>query len=61
MQQHRFLGPNIIFAENLPDDGTLIPKHVAVGTWYEVCFVICFIVFWLVHFVWFFNREYKKI
>jgi len=23
-------------AEKLPDDGTLMPKHVGVGTWYEV-------------------------
>jgi hypothetical protein len=27
----------------LPDDGTSLPKHVAVGIWYEVCFVIYFI------------------
>jgi hypothetical protein len=30
---------------NLPDDGTLVPKRVAVGTWYEVYFVavlLCF-------------------
>jgi len=33
------------FAEKLPDDGTLMPKYVGVGIWYEVCFVICFIVF----------------
>jgi hypothetical protein len=26
-------------AEKLPDDGTLVPKHVGVGTWYEVCFL----------------------
>ena len=25
-----------------PHDGTLVSKHVGVGTWYEVCFVICF-------------------
>ena len=23
-----------------PDDGTLVPKHVGVGTWYEVGFVM---------------------
>jgi hypothetical protein len=31
--------------EKLPDDGTLVPKHVGVGTWYEVRFVMCFILF----------------
>jgi len=25
-------------AAELPDDGTLVSKHVGVGTWYEVCF-----------------------
>jgi hypothetical protein len=24
----------------LPNDGTLVSKHVAIGTWYKVCFVI---------------------
>ena len=38
-------------ADKLPDDGTLLPKHVGVDTWYLVCFVIRFIVFLLVHFV----------
>ena len=33
------VGPTDL-AEKLPDDGTLVPKHVAVGTWYELCFVI---------------------
>jgi len=28
----------------------LLPKHVGVGTWYEACFVICFIVLQLVLF-----------
>jgi len=32
-------------AEELPDDGTLVPKYVGVGIWYEVCFVTYFIVF----------------
>jgi len=27
-------------AEKLPDDGTLVPKHVTVGTCYDLCFVI---------------------
>jgi len=31
--------------ENLPDNDTLVPKHVGAGTWYEVCFVICCTVF----------------
>ena len=29
----------------LTNDVTLVPKHVGVGTWYEVRFVIYFIVF----------------
>jgi hypothetical protein len=29
-------------AEKLPDDSTLVPKYVGVGTGYDVCFVICF-------------------
>jgi hypothetical protein len=42
----------IFIAEKLPDDGTLVPKHV-VGfvTRYEVCFVICFVVFKPAYFV----------
>jgi hypothetical protein len=32
MQQYRSLGPNSIFAENLPDEGTFMQKYVAVGT-----------------------------
>jgi hypothetical protein len=31
-QQQRFLIPTNIFVENLPYDGNLMPKHVAVGT-----------------------------
>jgi len=31
-------------AEKLLDDGTLVPKHVGVGTCYGVCFVIYFII-----------------
>ena len=30
--------------DKLPDDGTLVPKHVGVGTCYEVCFVTYFVV-----------------
>jgi hypothetical protein len=26
-------------ADKQPDDDTLVPKYVAVGTWYEVCFM----------------------
>jgi len=33
------------FAEKLPDGSTLVLNHVGVGTWYEVCFVICCVVF----------------
>ena len=28
-----------------PDDDTLVPKHVGVGTCCEVCFMVCFIIF----------------
>ena len=45
MDQRTFVG------DKLPDDCTLVPKHVAVGTLNEVYFVMCFIVFYLVHFV----------
>jgi len=38
-------------AEKLPEDGTLVPKHVGAGTLYEVCFVIYFISMQLVHYV----------
>ena len=38
-------------ADKLPEDDTLMPKHVAVGTECVVHFVISFIVLWLVHFV----------
>ena len=31
--------------EQLPDDTSLVPKHVGVGTWYELRFVIYIIVF----------------
>jgi hypothetical protein len=34
----------LFIVDKLPEDDTLVPKHVAVGTWYEVCFVICFII-----------------
>jgi len=34
-----------------PENGTLVPKHAGVGTLYEVCFMIYFIVFYVVHFV----------
>ena len=33
------------FFDKLPDDATLMLTHVGIGTWYEVCFVISFIVF----------------
>jgi hypothetical protein len=29
----------------IPEYGTLVPKHVAVGTECEVCYMICFVVF----------------
>ena len=31
--------------DKFPDNGTLVPKHVGVATWYEVCFVIFCTVF----------------
>ena len=34
----------------IPDDGTLVPKHVGVDTWYEVCFGVRFITFQWVQF-----------
>ena len=48
-------------AEKLPDDGTVFPKHLRVGTWYEVCPVICFTVFKFVRFLVFKNMECKKM
>jgi hypothetical protein len=42
---HQVLDLRNFVVDKLPVDGTLGPKHVAVGIWYEVCFVICFIVF----------------
>jgi hypothetical protein len=32
-------------ADKLPDDGSLVPRHVGSGAGYEVCFVIYFTVF----------------
>jgi len=32
-----------------PEDGTTVPKHVAVGTYHELCFVSCI----LLHFIYF--------
>jgi len=31
--------------DRLPDDGTLVPKHVVVGARYKVSVVVCFGVF----------------
>jgi hypothetical protein len=51
-----------IDADKLPDDGTLMSRHVGDDTCYEVCFVICFTVFAFAQFVRFFLRiEYKNI
>jgi hypothetical protein len=36
--------------DKLPDDNTLVPKHVGVDTGYEVRFMVCFVVFQLVQF-----------
>jgi hypothetical protein len=35
--------------DKLSDDDNLVPKHVGAGTWYEVSFAVCFIVFQLLH------------
>jgi len=35
----------------IPEDGTLVPKHVGVGTSHELCFMTCLIVLYLVHFL----------
>jgi len=32
----------------LPDDGTLVSKHIGFGTYDELCCIVCFIVFYLV-------------
>jgi len=40
-----YFGLNDPVAHKLPDDGTLMPKHVGVGTQCAVYFMICFIVF----------------
>jgi len=32
----------ILCFQKLPDDGTLVPKHVAVGTQYEVGIMMCY-------------------
>jgi hypothetical protein len=42
---HHVLDLRTFVVDKPPVDGTLVPKHVAVGVLYEVCFVICFIVF----------------
>ena len=39
--------------DKFPDNGTLVFENVAVGTWYEMCFVICFAVFLIIAFCWF--------
>ena len=39
----------------LPEDGTLVPKHVGVGTYHELCFIICILLYciecicWLIY------------
>ena len=48
-------------ADKLPDNDTLMSRHVGDGTCYEVCCVICFTVFAFVHFVGFLRIEYKNM
>jgi hypothetical protein len=43
------VGPTNFAVDKIPDNGALLPKHVGVGMWYEVCFMICFIVFLIIH------------
>jgi hypothetical protein len=45
------LGLPSFVCNKLPVNGTVVPKHVAVGTGYEVGFMICFVVFCFVRFV----------
>jgi hypothetical protein len=45
------LGVRSFVVNEMPEDGTLVPEYVGAGTSYEVCFMICFIVFYLVDFV----------
>jgi hypothetical protein len=48
-------------AEKLPNDGTLVPKHVVgFGARYEVYFVICFVVFKPANFVGFQKYRTQK-
>jgi cytosine/uracil/thiamine/allantoin permease len=41
----------IFAADELPENSILVSKHIRVGTQCEVYFMICFIVFYVVHFV----------
>ena len=29
----------------LSENGTVVPKHVAIGTWHELCLMICILYF----------------
>jgi len=37
----------ILRAHRLPEDSTLVPKHVGVGTYHELCFVICILFYFI--------------
>jgi len=37
----------IICVHRLPEDDTLVPKHVGVGTYHELCCVICILLYFI--------------
>jgi hypothetical protein len=38
----------MICDSRLPEDGTPVPKHVGVGTYPELCFVLSFVFYYIV-------------
>jgi len=50
-----FVGSKNFVTENLPEDGTLVPKYVGIDTCYELCFMIYYFIFYLVCIVGFLN------
>jgi hypothetical protein len=45
MRRSVFVAPTNFVAENLPEDGTLVPKYVGFCPWYEMFFVVCIFYF----------------
>jgi len=37
----------ILCVHRLPEDDTLVPKHVGVGTYHDLCFVICILLYFI--------------